>query len=556
MEGNREVPVWRRTWVILLLILLLAGFLRLVKLGQSPPGLNQDEAANAWNAYCLLKTGKDQVGVSWPIFYTRALGGNRSTLHIYLLIPFQAIGGLNIITTRLPAAVGGVLTVLLIYYVGRRLFGREVGLVSAFLLALNPWHLQQSRWGHDAALGALFGLVPLATMLWASLPISDEEGVSPRPIRAGIAGAVTGICCYGYHAVRLFIPVFLVVVILLNVRRWWRCLRTRRGALAIVCFFVLFALTFGPLVWQHIYHPEGIGRHGQYLDKTGSLIGSGPFGVALKNTCVRYLQHFGPDFLFVQGDLSSIYCTPGAGQYRWYMLPLMVLGLIALVVRAWLSASARVLLAFVIMYPVGDCLYVNDVLQILRSSPGLCSLVLLAAFGGVAFVRLLWRWQRIVGLAIVVVFGVAVAGLNVRYLHHFYTKYNEEPDVYHVYNGDLIEAYEWLRPRFDEVEAVFCTTTEMNMPYVISLVVLGYEPEVWFEGVRKFGGRGEWDYCSRYGKIRFMAGSSFNRPVRRYRSKSAGRAVFIVRPNEGGLKNPVHRIVNPVGEETLWICEY
>jgi 4-amino-4-deoxy-L-arabinose transferase-like glycosyltransferase len=139
-------PFWRKAGFLLICITLLGAGLRLYNLRQSPPGFNQDEAANAWNAWCLLKTGKDQHGVSWPIFYTKSLGGNSSTLFIYAIIPFQAIGGLNIVTTRLPGAVGGIITILLIYYVGRRLFNEATGLWAALLLTLNPWHLQQSRW--------------------------------------------------------------------------------------------------------------------------------------------------------------------------------------------------------------------------------------------------------------------------------------------------------------------------------------------------------------------------------------------------------------------------
>ena len=46
----------------LLVILLIAATLRLAQLDQVPPGLHVDEAANAWNAYILLKTGTDQHG--------------------------------------------------------------------------------------------------------------------------------------------------------------------------------------------------------------------------------------------------------------------------------------------------------------------------------------------------------------------------------------------------------------------------------------------------------------------------------------------------------------
>jgi len=61
--NSNHTPVW----VVLLLILVLGGFLGVIYFGKAPPGLNQDEAVNAWNAYCLLKTGQDQVGVRWPV---------------------------------------------------------------------------------------------------------------------------------------------------------------------------------------------------------------------------------------------------------------------------------------------------------------------------------------------------------------------------------------------------------------------------------------------------------------------------------------------------------
>src|SRR5437867_9862636 len=89
----------------LVAILLVAAALRLWRLGESPPGLNVDEAANAWNAYCLLKTGMDQHGVSWPIFDSQGFGQGMTTVSLYALIPFQAVFGLNIPTARVPAAI-------------------------------------------------------------------------------------------------------------------------------------------------------------------------------------------------------------------------------------------------------------------------------------------------------------------------------------------------------------------------------------------------------------------------------------------------------------------
>src|SRR5258708_3450987 len=88
-------PTLSKRWaMLLLLVIVLAGSaLRFYHLGESPPGLNPDEAAAIWNAYCLLKTGMDQHGVRWPIFHAKVYGDEdqRSTPFIYYLIPFLAI---------------------------------------------------------------------------------------------------------------------------------------------------------------------------------------------------------------------------------------------------------------------------------------------------------------------------------------------------------------------------------------------------------------------------------------------------------------------------------
>ena len=64
-------------------VVAMAAYLRLIDLPWAPPGLHQDEAANAWNAWLLLNTGRDQAGQPWPLFYFRALGENRTPLYLY-----------------------------------------------------------------------------------------------------------------------------------------------------------------------------------------------------------------------------------------------------------------------------------------------------------------------------------------------------------------------------------------------------------------------------------------------------------------------------------------
>src|SRR5436190_399650 len=104
-------------WVLLALITAAGAFLRLWRLRHAPPGLEQDEALGAWMSWCLLHTGRDMSGQPWPIFYAHGIGDSPPTLSFYLTIPFQWLGGLSPVTTRLPGAIAGALCVPLLAWV-------------------------------------------------------------------------------------------------------------------------------------------------------------------------------------------------------------------------------------------------------------------------------------------------------------------------------------------------------------------------------------------------------------------------------------------------------
>ena len=81
--------------LILLLIMALAFWLRFYKLTQAPPSLYWEEVALGYDAYSLLKTGKDHRGNSWPIVYLESYMDFKSLLYSYTLILSMAIFGLN-----------------------------------------------------------------------------------------------------------------------------------------------------------------------------------------------------------------------------------------------------------------------------------------------------------------------------------------------------------------------------------------------------------------------------------------------------------------------------
>jgi len=550
-ESHGSIRRWQR-WG-LLVILVAAALLRLPGLTVAPAGLNQDEAANAWNAYCLLKTGRDQVGERWPVFYTRALGGNRSTLYIYLLIPFQALGGMNVWTTRLPNALAGTLSVLLIYWMASRLFGRATGLWAAGLLAVLPWHVHFSRWGHEGGLAGVLAMLPLAMLLWAGLPPGDSER---RPCigRALLAGLITGVACYGYPPVRLFVPAFILLCVAVTWRRWWGLLRVPRGRLAIAAWAGGLMLTLGPLAWQHLTNAEQISRRAQalWIYRPGN-----PPLDAAKRIFDRYLAHFGPDFLFENGDHYPGVWSSGFGVLHGFMLPLLFLGLIRLAMRIRDSAEARALLVWLLTYPVGDCLTGHLSVHAVRAAPGMAAFVLLAAVGAAHAWRVLCQWRLFVTLlSCCVALGYLAAAENFRFLRHEFVVRNREITVGQLFHIDLMAACTWLKPRLEDVDAVYFTVGDFHHPYILTAVGLEHDPHRWFSEIREVDLGGQWDRYRRYGKYHFLFDESPAEVVQRLSENARKeRVVFVVREGELDVGPPACVFPNARGREPLMVYE-
>ena len=118
-----------KTKVLLILILLLVTVLRFWQLGDYP-ALNADEASIGYDAYSLIQTGKDQHGNPWPISF-QSFNDYKPGLLVYLVLPFVKTLGLNVWAVRVPGALAGVGTVLVLYLLVKQLKIGNYGAGSA-----------------------------------------------------------------------------------------------------------------------------------------------------------------------------------------------------------------------------------------------------------------------------------------------------------------------------------------------------------------------------------------------------------------------------------------
>ena len=136
--------------ILLILVIFLGLILRVVSIDKYPPSLNWDEVSHGYNAYSILKTGKDEWGNLLPAIF-RAYGDFKLPLYIYLTVPFVFLFGLNPFSVKLVSIVAGSLTPIIIYLMLTKLFSKKsiIPLIGTIIFTLSPgtifclvWHLK------------------------------------------------------------------------------------------------------------------------------------------------------------------------------------------------------------------------------------------------------------------------------------------------------------------------------------------------------------------------------------------------------------------------------
>jgi 4-amino-4-deoxy-L-arabinose transferase-like glycosyltransferase len=269
-------PVW-----ILTALLLVGAALRLFGLNNlSPPGITHDEVAN-WLIDRSILAGEH------AIYFTRAYG-HEAGFH-YLQTGFIALIGDNVLALRLPAAFCGLLGVAVTFALARKLFGKNVAIMAAGLLAVLFWPVFYGR----LALRAIS--LPLVAGLsayfwwkaWDDKVTSGEVTLSPgHPFT--LSGFFAGLSLHTYMAARA-VPIFYGLWLgYLAIFQWPDFKQRWRG---IVLFVVMFAVVAAPLVIYLQTTPNAEFRISE-VDAPLQALRSGNLEPVLSNS-LRLLGMFG-----------------------------------------------------------------------------------------------------------------------------------------------------------------------------------------------------------------------------------------------------------------------
>ncbi len=316
---------------ILLIILILSFLLRFIFISQVPNGLYSDEAAYGYNAYSLLKTGRDEYGQLFPLAF-KSFGDYKAPLYIYFMIPFVYIFGLTEFAVRSTSAFLGLILILLVYLISKELTNSIcIALLSAFFSSVLPISLQFNRMAHENNLVVVLVSSAILFFIW-SLRAKDYLFLSILLFAASV---------YTYHDARIFTPLMMVFLFIKYRKKIFSDLRI------IVCSFSFFFILLLPLLsllnessfWSRPRFTVFTNDLSINLDtntERGEDLKAHFFSPVMfhnkllsfsKKLLSNYTKHYSFDFLFLSGDSVKIYQTINNGIVYLVCAPFLYFGL-------------------------------------------------------------------------------------------------------------------------------------------------------------------------------------------------------------------------------------
>lgn len=372
-----------KTKIILIAILLIGFIFRVWNIIGNPPSLYGDELTIVYDAYSLLKTGQDQTGDSFPL--TFSMGAGRPAGYVYASIPFVVLFGPSALGVRSLSILSGLGIILLLYYIGRKLFSDKIGLVAAFIATISIWDISLSRGGFEAHFALFLALLGFYLFLKAK----------ENPFLYFFSALSFGLTLHTYPTFKVSLLLFLPLLF------WFQKTSLLRDGKKHILSFLVTLFILGGLVLSQTFIGGSEIRFASInvfsQDKLRSTIEEKinferstsqlPNSLAkyfhnkpieyMKAIGENYLQNFSMDFLFIHGDRNPRHNMATMGQLYFIESILICVGLLSYWTKA--RRTLLFLIIWIALAPIPTALV--DLPHALRSSFMLPPLIILSSLG-------------------------------------------------------------------------------------------------------------------------------------------------------------------------------
>ncbi len=299
-----------KTLALFIIVFAIALVFRLWKISEIPKSLSMDEVAVGWNAYSILKTGKDEFGASFPLFF-KSVGDYKTPVAIYLVAPSIAVFGLNEFAVRFPAVLFGAATAVVFILLLRELgVGKTGSVMGGIFFAINPWHVYLSRTSFDGVI-ALFFLISGTYLFLNSIK-------SKSVVLISLALGLMSISVWSYHSQRVFVPLLFVFLVIYFKKELLVMFKQRKNIIFPTAILLLFVI---PFVYT-LVSGQGI------TSRAADLWVGKDSGTTWAK---QYLNYFDLNLWFFKGLNLTLPGYPDVGFLYFFDLPIFVLGACVLI---------------------------------------------------------------------------------------------------------------------------------------------------------------------------------------------------------------------------------
>lgn len=459
---------------LLIIVVLLAFILRFYKVVEVPPSLNWDEVSIGYNAYSILKTGKDEWSQRYPIHF-KSYGEYKLPVQIYASIPGIYFFGLNELGVRITPVIYGTITVLIMFFLGRVLFESELaGLVSAFLLGISPWHIHLTRASFESSLATFF----VTLGVWFLVKGFKQEKwliFSMVPFALSV---------FTYNSARIFTPLFLLAMLIIYRKK---LIKFKKIILLSLIVFIILLIPLLPF----LFSGERSARYKlvSITDDPGLILrinesrGNSKLPLPLprlihnKVTYVvwyftrNYLMHFTPQFLFISGAPHKQHHVQNMGELYFFQAPFLFLGLYALFRSK--NRFKGLLLSWVILAFVPVAITNDSIPHALRTLIAVPFYQLVSAFGFVFSLRWFNKFSKVWKVFPIAILITVVIGSLSYYLQQYYKVY---PTLYsRDWQYGYKQVVDYIGKHKDEYDEIVFTR-HYGEPHMFTLFYLNYNP--------------------------------------------------------------------------------
>ncbi len=421
----------RMSYFAIVLLLLLAAFLRGLDLATLPQGFSDDEIIN------IRLVDNVRQGDIY-VFFPGEDGGREGMYHLLAAFVTSFVGE-GTIGFRILSFWLGMLSIAIIYTLGHHLFHPVVGLLAGGLATVNMSAILLSRAvSSEATLVFLVAATMLA--LARSLPVYRRTRVVTSNIVSFAAlGALLGIGFY-LHPVSLFIVLGAMFYIahLVYVRNVLFRQRRSYASFAILLMLIIAM----PYLISSINLPQ--------YSAPSRLLAPGPDGL-LASLVDGLLS------IAYEGDSNPLRNLPGRALVDVFCGLLMALGLIVCALRRHRPRFMLMLIMFLLLLPA--VLIVEDGPNFHRMSALLPQLAIFFGIGFYALIRLalfadpVFRRMAVAGILLLFVINLVWTWQDL------FSDWRRNPAVLPAVNGELGQIAHYLDRAGDAAPVVFCNKT-------------------------------------------------------------------------------------------------